>query len=81
MEIDRQHTQTYLWVEECIYSCKTHDQLKSAGNLVSLYDERLTYLIKKGEAPSSSHTFTMMLNLAWDYQDKFITNGIEMESL
>lgn len=72
MVIDRIHTQTYLWVEKCIHSCKTHDQLRNATNLISLYEDRLKELVRNGKASYGSLMFINMLGITWEDQERFI---------
>lgn len=72
MVIDRIHTQTYLWVEKCIYSCKTYNQLCNATNLVLLYEKRLKEVVTSGRAPNSSLMFVKMLDMAWKHQERHL---------
>ena len=73
MVISRDSTQTYLWVEKCIYSCKTYDQLDNARNLIKLYKRRLKDSIASKQEPNSCLMFIQMLKMAWKYQEKRIT--------
>ena len=72
MVIDRIHTQTYLWVEKCIYSCDTYDQLDNATNLILLYKKRLKEVVRSGKAPNSSFMFVKMLDMAWKHQERYL---------
>lgn len=72
MVISRGNTQTYLWVEKCIYSCKTYDQLDNARNLIKLYKRQLKYMIATKDEPNGCLIFIQMLKMAWRYQEKSI---------
>ena len=73
MVISRDSTQTYLWVEKCIYSCKTYDQLDNARNLIKLYKRQLKDMIATKDEPNSCLMFIQMLKIAWKRQETCIT--------
>ena len=79
MVISRDNTQTYLWVEKCIYSCKTHDQLDNARNLIKFYKRQLKDMIATKDEPNSCLMFIQMLKMAWKHQENYIT-GIKRGS-
>ena len=72
MVISRDNTQTYLWVEKCIYSCKTYDQLDNARNLIKLYRRQVEDRIASKQGPNSCLMFIEMLKMAWKHQEKSI---------
>ena len=72
MELTKDNTQTYLWIGKCIHSCKTHDQLNNALNLVKNYKTRLQSQVRRGELPSGTLTLIYGLNMAWDHQENII---------
>ena len=73
MVISRDSTQTYLWVEKCIYSCKTYDQLDNARNLIKFYKRHLKDMIATKDEPNSCLMFIQMLKMAWKHQENCIT--------
>ena len=72
METTKDNAQTYLWIGECIHSCKTHDQLNNALSLVKHYSTRLQSQVKRGELPSGTLALIEGLNKVWDHQENII---------
>ena len=70
MVISREQIKVFKWVEKCILSCKTYDQLDNTSNLINLYRNRFSNSRKDAGIPF----LVELLKEAWRYREMNISS-------